>query len=180
MTYLEAQNRDPTRPDTGVSFTKTVWPLLISRGSEIDAFLFGARKRIPHLSPDGVERLGRLAALDRETQEKVRHFSYYGGNMNVVFRAASRGPIEALVAPWPLLQTKDDEDFLPPSWTPRETKAFLSLVMDSPVGGASFCFGHDGDPLFVFANSELIRSLALRGTGQALDAILPDEPGRRR
>lgn len=166
MTYLEAQNRDPARPDTGVSFTKTVWPFLVSKGMEVEACLFGACGRIAGLGPGGVERLGRLAALDRRKLEQVRHLSYYGGNMNVLFRATSPTFLKALIAPWPVLQVRDDDDLFPPSWSAEEREAFLALVAVGAAEGASFCFGHDGDPLFVFAGVDTIRALALGGTGQ--------------
>ena len=154
MTYLEAQNRDSTRPGLGVSFPNVVWPFLLSRATEVEAVLFGARGRVTRLDPCGVESLGKLAALAPRKQEEVRHLSFYGGNMNVLFRSASRSLIEALISPWPVVQIKHDEEPFPPSWTVAEKKAFSSLVTDMPEGCFTFCFGHDGDPLFVFSNPE--------------------------
>ena len=170
MIYLEAQNRDPARPDIGVSFTKSVWPFLTAKGKEIDVVLFGASGRIPLLGRGGVEHLGPLAALDRETREKVRHFSFYGGNMNVVFRAISRSTIEALVAPWPLLQINDDKEFVPPSWSSHETEAFLSLVMDRPEGGAC--------PLCQYARDTVVLKFNVEGDEGAVHGNDGEGPGR--
>ena len=146
-------------------FSDDVWPLLMRKRTEIEGVFLFRNDRSRSLGWAGEyavvsENIVRIRPMDQLTEheiDKLKHWSFYGGHLNVLYRVSSESSLlRELCNLYPTIHHSSDdveplgldEEFLP------ELRVFTAA---SP--SLHLSFAHDGDPLYVFGELEALREL---------------------
>ena len=161
-------------------FLEDVWPFFLENSSEFESVYlfknsyFGGQRywqrrfgkqlgvTLKGRSEPQIIDLGPMTSLSPPLLDDLRHRSFYGGHLNVLYRTNTQGSLIARLCEfWPSPGTLNDKfenlglanierDFL---------LDFLSSVSEQHFLAA---FGHDADPLYVFGNLRVLTRLAGR------------------
>ena len=148
-------------------FQSDIWPLLTHKAKDINSvFLFrnhGSRG-FGWLGPyqvvsQNICRIQPMSELTDDELGKIKQWSFYGGHLNVLYSAASESSlVRELCRIYPSFSlSSDDIDQLALDPEPlTELRAFTAAL---PKEVVHFAFAHDGDPLFMFGELEVLRAL---------------------
>lgn len=169
MNFIELTSYigDPQGYGDGPDFTNDVWPLIRRKQKEIaNVFLF-RNDTSSSLGWSGYyepvsNNIGRIRPMSELTQgeiEKLEHWSFYGGHINVIYQLPSESSLlRELLGIYPTVRlSSDDVDEI--GLGPEYLAELQRLIAGSPTGSLHFSFSHDADPLYIFGELESLRSL---------------------
>jgi hypothetical protein len=157
--YIEPPIGYPGRP----YFDSDVWPLIVTRSDEIKSALWFHHDRSPDhtgLRQSPVTDLGPMAKLSAQTIDMLKHKSYYGGHLNVLYVIPSESPLLTELVnlyPAPGVIDSDSTNDLALSFAVRsELTRFVEAL---PRQLVVLSFAHDGDPAFIFGERAALEKL---------------------
>lgn len=169
MNFIELTSYigDPQGYDDGPDFTKEVWPLIRRKQHEIaNVFLFrndswSSLGWLGYYEPvsNNIARIRTMMELTQGEIEKLEHWSFYGGHLNVVYQLPGESSLlRELVGMYPTVRlSSDDVDEI--GLGPEYLAELQRLIAASPAGSLHFAFSHDADPLYIFGALESLRAL---------------------
>lgn len=167
--YIEPPIGYPGRP----YFDSDLWPLIVRRSGEIKTVLWFHHDRPPE--PTGLREslltdLGPMTMLSVQMIEMLKHRSYYGGHLNVLYVIPCESPLLTELVnlyPVPGVIDSDSTNDLALSFDVRSE--LVRFVEALPSQLVVLSFAHDGDPAFIFgerAALEKLRVVSMANTPQ--------------
>jgi hypothetical protein len=149
------------------NFPDDIWPLLTRKSKEVESLYLFRNDDSLSLSWSGhyevvtqrIVRIRSMAELTKDELDRIRHLSFYGGHLNVLYRVSTQGSLlSELCKLFPVVRlSSDDIDQL--GLEPEALAELRTFTAASPAGFLHFSFGHDGDPLYIFGDLEPLRAL---------------------
>ena len=169
MNFLELTSYigDPQGYADEPGFTRDVWPLIRSKQKEIaNVFLFrndtsSSLGWSSYYEPvtNNIARIRPMSELTDGEIEKLQHWSFYGGHLNVLYQLPSESSLlHGLISLYPVVKLSS-HDVDPIGLDPEYLAELRGFIDASPSGLLHFCFSHDADPLYIFGELESLRSL---------------------
>lgn len=171
MNFLELTSyiADPQRYAEFPDFKNDVWPLIRSKGKEIESVLLfrndssssiGWLGRYEIVTQNIID-IGSMGEFTDHELSKIEHWSFYGGHLNVLYRVSSESSLlKELCSLYPVVNlSSDDPDQL------GLGQEFLTELQSFTAASPKFLyfsFAHDGDPLCIFGDFEALRDLLKR------------------
>lgn len=169
MNFLELTSYigEPDGYADSPDFQSDIWPLMRRKAQEIESvFLFRSDKSssmgwLGHydLVSQNIIRIGSMSDLNDTELSRIEHWSFYGGHLSVVYRVSIQSSlVHEFCKLFPGVSlSSDDIDQL--AMEPELLSELRWLSDESPKEILHFAFAHDADPLFIFGDLDVLRSL---------------------
>ena len=147
-------------------FLKHVWPFLLENSASIQSVYlftnhyFGGRgywqrtfgKQL-NIMLDGIQifDIGPITRLPPALLKDLRHRSFYGGQLNVLYRIVNKEVMARLCGLWPSPGTLTD-NFKELGLKQEELDLLLTFLANNLDDCFFVAFGHDADPLNIFGS----------------------------
>ena len=157
-------------------FLNKVWPFLLEHSALIsnvylfkNAFFAGQRRwqrtfgkslklTLNSRSELEIIDLGPMSSLPTQLLNDLRHRSFYGGHLNVLYKADSEDFLAKLCRLWPTSGTISDQvDAL--GLQEMESDFLTNFLSSIPERYLVAAFGHDADPLYIFGSFPALTKL---------------------
>ena len=161
MIFLEMESyiEPPLGCPEGPYFDSDLWPLILRRANEIQTLLW-FRHEPPGVNESHLADLGPLTTQSGQMLETLKHRSYYGGHLNVLYVVQAESLLlRELVKlyPKPGVLYSDSTNNL---GLPFEARSELARFVESlPPHGSLLSFAHDADPAYIFGDRETLQEL---------------------
>ena len=150
-------------------FRKDIWPLiLVCKDQILEVYLFynahwqgkSEANRYCSGSSFNITPLGLISQMPPSMLNELEWRSDFGGHLNVLYLINSNS--EILAALTRLYQSPGvfcDDSYDDLGLSLVERRHVQQLIRDIPNNNVLLGFGHDGDPVYIFGQSEILRSL---------------------
>ena len=161
MIFLEMESyiEPPLGYPDGPYFDSDLWPLILRRSDEVRTVLW-FRHEPPSLNESHLADLGPLTTQSDQMMEMLKHRSYYGGHLNVLYVIQAESLLlRELVKlyPKPGVLYSDSTNNL---GLPFDAMSELARFVDSlPPHWSVLSFCGDGDPACIFGDRETLEEL---------------------
>ena len=161
MIFLEIESyiEPPLGYPDGPYFDTDLWPLILRRSDEVRTVLW-FRHEPPSLNESHFADLGPLTRQSGQMMEMLKHRSYYGGHLNVLYVIQAESLLlRELVKlyPKPGVLYSDSTNNL---GLPFDAISELARFVESlPPHWSVLTFCGDGDPACIFSDRETLEEL---------------------
>ena len=161
MIFLELESyiEPPLGYPDGPYFDSDLWPLILRRSDEVQTVLW-FRHETPAVNESHFADLGPLTRQSDQMMETLKHRSYYGGHLNVLYVIQPESLLlRELVKlyPKPGVLYSDSTNNL---GLPFEARSELARFVESlPPRWSVLSFCGDGDPACIFGDGETLEQL---------------------
>lgn len=156
---LESYMEPPEGFPDGPYFNSDLWPLILRRSDEVRNVLWFRHESVG-AGESHLAELGPLTTQSNQMMETLKHRSFYGGHLNVLYvvQAESLLLVElAKLYPKPGVIDSDSRNDL---GLPIHARSELARFVESlPPQWAVLTFAHDADPAYIFGERETLEKL---------------------
>ena len=161
MIFLEMESyiEPPLGYPEGPYFQTDLWPLILRRSDEVQTVLW-FQYEPPRVNESYLADLGPLTRQPDYMMEMLKHRSFYGGHLNVLYVIQAESLLlRELVKLYPqpgVLYSDSTNDL----GLPFDARSELARFVESlPPKWAILSFAHDADPAYIFADREMLEEL---------------------
>lgn len=161
MIFLEMESyiEPPLGFPEGPYFDTNLWPLILRRANEVQTVLW-FRHEPPGVNESHLADLGPLITQCDQMMEMLKHRSFYGGHLNVLYVIQAESLLlRELVKlyPKPGVLYSDSTNNL---GLPVDARSELARFVESlPPRWSVLSFAHDADPAYIFGDRETLEEL---------------------
>ena len=162
MMFLELESyiEPPHGFPEGPFFSSDLWPLILRRSDEVKSVLWFRHESPDHAGASHLSELGPFTMQSNQTIEMLKHRSFYGGHLNVMYVIQADGELlQELVRLYPRAGTIYSDSTNDLALTPAARFDLARFVESLPPDLLLLSFAHDADPAYIFGAHAALEKL---------------------